>query len=278
VAPAAALIGLLVYFSVGYTVWLSTQQWNGFGPDRVFIGFANYIRVFDDPVYWRSMVNVAGFLLLILVQMLAGLILAVLLHSRVVLGGVYRIAIFVPVVLAPATMAPIFREIFSPNGQVNWLLRAVGLDGLTHAWLADPATAIFALATIAVWGGTGFSFILYYAGLTQLDPQVFEAARVDGAGNGRIFRSIIVPAVRGTHLTLLVLGTIFTIKLFDVPQLITGGGPANATQFPATHIYQAGVTNYDAGYGAALTVTMVVICLALAAWQLRWSARSEGES
>jgi raffinose/stachyose/melibiose transport system permease protein len=273
--PAVVLLSALVYFSVVYTVWLSAQSWNGFGPDRVFIGIQNYGRALADPIFWRSMLNVIGFLALIFVQMVLGLVFAVLLNGRIALGVLYRIALFLPVVLAPAVMAPVFREIFSPSGQINGLLTAIGLESLTHAWLADPNTAIFALAAISVWAGTGFSFILYFAALTQVDPQIFEAARVDGAGNIRVFVSIIVPLVRSTNVTLIVLGTIGTIKMFDIPQIITGGGPANSTQFPATYIYQQGITNYNAGYGAALTVVLVLLCGLLAAWQLRLNGRVE---
>jgi raffinose/stachyose/melibiose transport system permease protein len=272
--PALALLGALVYFSVIYTIWLSTQDWNGFGPNPLFVGADNYIQVFNDAVYWQSMLNVAGFMVLILIQMAYGLLMAVALHSRVVLCVAYRIALFVPVVLAPAVMAPAFREIFAPDGQFNRVLGAIGLGTLRHPWLADPDTAIFALAAIAVWCGTGFSFILYYAALTQVDPRIFEAARVDGAGSLRMLWSITIPLMTRAHLTYIVLGTIATIKLFDIPQIITGGGPANSTQFPATYIYQAGVVNFKAGYGAAMTVVMIAICVVLAIAQLRLGTRA----
>ncbi|MFC7584524.1 carbohydrate ABC transporter permease [Nonomuraea antimicrobica] len=230
--PALVLLGALVYFSVFYTMWLSTHEWDGFGPNPLFVGADNYAKVFGDAVYWKSVLNVAGFLLLILLQMAYGLLMAVALHGRVVLGVVYRIALFVPVVLAPAVMAPAFREIFSPDGQFNQALEAVGLGALRHAWLADPDTAIFAIAVIAIWSGTGFSFILYYAALTQVDPRVFEAARVDGAGRLRTLWSITIPLMSRTHLTYLVLGTIATIKLFDIPQIITGVVPRTRPSSP----------------------------------------------
>jgi len=276
--PAALLLAALVYFSVIYTVWLSTQEWNGFGPDRLYVGFDNYLRAFGDPVFWLSVLNVAAFLVLVFVEMLFGLVFAVLLNGKVKFGILYRIALFLPVVLAPAVMAPVFREIFSPSGELNNLLQSIGLGGVSHAWLADPSTAIYVVAAISVWCGTGFSFILYFAALTQVDPQIFEAARVDGAGNLRMFANIIIPMVRGTNLTLIVLGTIGTIKIFDIPQIITGGGPANSTQFPSTYIYQQGITNYKAGYGAALTVLMILMCLLIAVWRLRLSARLEGQT
>lgn len=271
--PAVVLVAALIYFCVAYTIWLSSYQWNGIGPDREFVGLANFARAFGDPIFWRAIGNIALFLVLIFVQMLIGLLFAVVLHTRALFSGIYKVILFIPVVLAPAVMAPVFREIFSVGGEFNSILGAIGLGSLQHAWLADPATALWVLAAICIWSGTGFCFVLYYAGLTQVDPQIFEAARVDGAGNIRVFFSIILPMVRSTNVTLLVLGTIGTIKIFDVPQIITQGGPANSTQFLATYIYQQGIRNYSAGYGAAMTVILIVLCLAFAIAQLRISRR-----
>nr|WP_231980038.1 sugar ABC transporter permease [Tessaracoccus coleopterorum] len=122
---------------------------------------------------------------------------------------------------------------------------------------------------IQIWSGTGFCFVLYLAGLSQIDTSVIEAARIDGAGNARLLWSVILPMVRQTTITLFVLTTIGTIKIFDIPQIITQGGPANSTQFLATYIYQQAIQNYAAGYGAALTVLLVITCLVLAFLQLR---------
>lgn len=273
-APALILVVGLVYVSVVYTVWLSTQDWNGFGPERRPVGLDNYQALLHDHVFWRSLINVGLFIALGVVQMMFGLFLAVVLHGKVYLGLLYRVCLFLPVVIAPAAIAPVYRELFSPTGQVNWLLEKVGLGSFSHAWLADPKTAIYALGAIGFCSGAGFCFVLYYAALTQLDMQMLEAARIDGAGNLRVLFSIIVPTMRGTHLTLLIIITIFTIKIFDQPQIITAGGPANSTQFPATYIFQAGVSDYEAGYGAALTVVLVLVCIVGAGVQLRL-ARSD---
>jgi raffinose/stachyose/melibiose transport system permease protein len=147
------------------------------------------------------------------------------------------------------------------------------LGTLSHAWLADPATAIWVLGLIQIWSGTGFCFVLYLAGLSQIDGSVIEAARMDGAGNLRMVWSILLPMVRQSTVTLVVLSTIGTIKIFDIPQIITQGGPANSTQFLATYIYQQTIKNYAAGYGAALTVVLVIACLGLAMLQLRMSRK-----
>jgi raffinose/stachyose/melibiose transport system permease protein len=271
--PALVLMGMLIYYSVGYTVWLSTFQWNGIGPDRVFVGVGNYLQVLKDPAFARSLLNVAIFFLLVFVQMALGFTFALVLHSRVRLAIVYKVLLFLPVVLAPAVIAPAFQQIFAVDGELNQILGSIGLGALQHAWLADPGTALWVLATIAVWGGTGFSFVMYFAGLTQIDHQVLEAARVDGASNLRTVAQVILPMMRTTTVTLIVLGTIGTIKTFDIPQIITQGGPADSTQFLATYIYQQGVSDYNAGYGAALTIVLIAACLIFTIAQLRLQSR-----
>ena len=273
IIPAILLTGGLVYFSIGYTAYLSDFDTNGISPNRVFVGFDNFARAATDPGLWLALRNIGYFFLLIPVQLALGFGFAVVLSSRIRLAVVYKVIIFLPVVLAPAVMAPVFVQMFSPGGQIDSLLHAVGLGQFSHAWLADPNTAIWVLGLIQIWSGTGFCFVLYLAGLSQIDSSVVEAARIDGAGNLRLLWSVILPMVRQSTITLVVLTTIGTIKIFDIPQIITQGGPANSTQFLATYIYQQAIRNYAAGYGAALTVLLVVACLGFAILQLRLSRK-----
>ncbi|SDS19567.1 carbohydrate ABC transporter permease [Jiangella sp. DSM 45060] len=275
VLPAVVLMAAIVYYSIAYTVSLSTYETNGISPRRTFVGVENYLRAFDDPGFWSSLRNIGLFLLLVPVQMAIGFAFAVVISSGIRAAIWYKIVLFLPVVLAPAIMAPVFVQMFAPGGPVNDLLTGVGLGGFAKAWLADPDTAIGVLGLIFIWGGTGFSFVIYLAGLSQIDRQVIEAARIDGAGNLRVLGSVVLPMLKGSSVTLVVLGTIGTIKTFDIPQIITQGGPANSTQFLATYIYQQSVKNYAAGYGAAMTVLLVVACLFLAAAQLRLARRGD---
>lgn len=269
ILPAVILVAGVVYYSVGYTVWLSTLNWDGVSPNPASVGLQNYVQVFKDPVFWLAMKHMVIFAATIPIELALGCFAAILLHSRVRASTIYKVVLFVPVVIAPAVMAPIFRQLFDVNGQFNHLLEAVGLGGLAHAWLADPHTALYVLIAINVWEWTGFSFLLYFASLGQIDPAILEAARLDGAGNWRLIRSIIVPLSRATTLTLLILGVIGTLRTFDIPYLITGGGPAQSTQFLTTYLYQEGVTNFHAGYGAALTVVLMALAILLTIPQVR---------
>jgi raffinose/stachyose/melibiose transport system permease protein len=177
---------------------------------------------------------------------------------------VYKVIVFVPVVLAPAIMAPVFRHMFAPDGELNSLLRDVGLGSLAQPWIGQTSTALPVIMAITIWEWTGVTFVLYYAAMTQIDQSVLEAARVDGAGNIRTLVNIIWPGVRGTTIALAILSAIGAMKTFDVPYLVTIGGPNYATEFLGTYIYRMTIPLDHVGYGAALSIILLVAALAMA--------------
>ncbi|MFD1716254.1 carbohydrate ABC transporter permease [Georgenia deserti] len=264
VLPALILVVGMIYFSIGYTGWMSTLDWNGFilSPFES-VGGENYARMVSDPVFWRALGHTAIFFVVTFtVQITLGFTFAALMHSRVHLAPVYKVIVFVPNVLAPATMAPVFRVIFDANGTLNNVLAEIGLHGLTRPWLAGDATAMAVVMLVTIWQWTGLTFILYYAAMSQIEPEVLEAARVDGAGNLRTLASIVWPACRGTTFALATLGVIGGLKTFDVPWLIAGGGPNHATEFLGTYIYQTMVEQKHFGYAAAISVALLVLAVA----------------
>ncbi len=263
ILPALILVFGMIYFSIGFTGYVSTLDWNGFilSPSEN-VGGDNYVAMVQDPIFWGALWHTAVFFVVTFtIQTALGFTFAALLHSRIVLAPVYKVIIFIPTVLAPATMAPVFRSIFDADGQFNWLLSHVGLDSLTRPWLAEGATAMPVVMAVTIWQWTGLTFILFYAAMSQIDPQVLEAARVDGASNFRMLRSIIWPLCSGTTLALATLGVIGALKTFDVPYLITKAGPNHATEFLGTYIYQTMVQEKHFGYAAAISVALLVIAI-----------------
>lgn len=267
--PAFLLVGGIIYFSVGYTFWLAVIRWDGISPQVEYVGLDNFVAALRDPVLWLTLKHCLIFSAVIFIQMAVGLVAATLLRSRIRGRTVYKVIIFLPTILATAVMAPVFRGILAAGGQLNEALHAVGLGALSQSWLGNPDFALYSLMAINVWQWTGLSFILYYAGLTQLEPEISEAARLDGAGNIRLLRHIIVPLMKGTHVTLLILGVMGVLKTFDLVFLVTGGGPARSTEFLSTYIYDRAITRFDAGYGAALSVILLFISLVFTVWQMR---------
>jgi raffinose/stachyose/melibiose transport system permease protein len=213
-------------------------------------------------VFWDTIRHTIYFFVVTFsVQTAIGFVFAALLHSKVKLPNLYKVIIFVPVVLAPATMAPIFRQIFSATGQFNTILQHLGLGSLAQPWLAQSSTALPVIMAITVWEWTGITFILYYAAMTQIDPEIIEAARIDGATGLRTLRRIVWPMVRGTTIALGMLSVIGALKTFDVPYLVSLGGPNFATEFLGTFIYRVSIPQAEVGYGAALSMMLLILAL-----------------
>lgn len=271
ILPALILVVGIIYAGVGYTGWASTLDWNGIDDSGRSVGLQNFTEIAGDAIFWTALRHVLVFgVITILVQMVLGLVVAVLLSGDAVRGKpVYKIIMFLPVVLAPAAVATAFRSILSPDGALNGLLSAVLPGELSTAWLADPQIVLYALAAINIWQWTGFSFLLYQAAISQIDQHLFEAASIDGASSLQTLRFVLLPQLSGTHATLALTGCIGALKTFDIVYLTTGGGPGRSSEFLTTYIYKQVIEQYHAGYSAALSIVLLVLALALTAIQIR---------
>jgi raffinose/stachyose/melibiose transport system permease protein len=276
ILPALILSVGLIYYGIGYTAYISTLNWDGVSPDPLHVGAQNYTRIFHDPVFWAAVRHTAVFFVVtFVVQTLLGLIIAVLLHAKLRLAALYKVIVFIPVVLAPAIMAPVFRHMFAPDGELNSVLQHIGLGSLAQPWIGQTSTALPVIMFITIWEWTGVTFVLYYAAMTQIEPSILEAARMDGAGNYRTLVSIIWPEMRGTTIALAILGAIGALKTFDVPYLVTIGGPNYATEFLGTYIYRQTIPLSHVGYGGALSIILLVVAL-IVALILQFAGRERG--
>jgi raffinose/stachyose/melibiose transport system permease protein len=276
ILPAFVFVVGLIYYCIGYTGYISTLNWDGVSPTPQHVGSANYTQLFHDPVFWDSIRHtVYFFVVTFAVQTAIGFTFAALLHSKVKLPNLYKVIIFIPVVIAPATMAPIFRQVFSATGQFNTVLQDIGLGSLAHPWLAQSSTALPVIMAITIWNFTGVTFILYFAAMTQIDTEMLEAARIDGANGFQLLTRIVWPNVRGTTIALAMLSVIGALKTFDVPYLVTLGGPNYATEFLGTFIYRISIPQAEVGYGAAISIMLLVLALAGAlAFAIRGTRRN----
>jgi raffinose/stachyose/melibiose transport system permease protein len=276
ILPAFIFVVGLIYYCIAYTGYISTLNWDGVSPNPQHVGFANYTQLFHDPVFWDAIRHtIYFFVVTFTVQTALGFTFAALLHSKVKLPNLYKVIIFIPVVIAPATMAPIFRQVFSATGQFNTVLQDIGLGSLAHPWLAQESTALPVIMAITIWEFTGVTFILYFAAMTQIDPEIIEAARLDGASAFQLLTRIVWPNVRGTTIALGMLSVIGALKTFDVPYLVTLGGPNYATEFLGTFIYRISIPQAEVGYGAAISIMLLILALAGAlAFALRGTRRN----
>jgi ABC-type sugar transport system permease subunit len=266
----------LIYYCVGDTAVISTLDWDGVSPNPTHVGTANFVKLFHDRIFWMALRHTIIFFVATFVcEVVLGIVFATILHSKIRAGALYKVIIFVPVVIAPATMAPVFRQIFSPTGQFNSVLSTVGLGFLRQPWLAQDSTALPVIIAISVWQATGISFILYFAAMSQVDLETIEAARIDGAGNLGVLWHIILPDVRGTTIALAMLSAIAALKTFDIPYLVSQGGPNYATEFLGTFIYRESVPLSAVGYAAALSIMLLLLAVTMAI-VLNVSARERG--
>ncbi len=263
ILPAFVFVVGLIYYSVGYTGYISTLDWDGLSPKAKAVGLGNFTDMLADPIFWASLRHTAVFYVVTFtIQTALGFVLAAVMHSRIKLQTLHKVVIFIPTVLAPATMAPVFRLFFADDGMLNQILRSIGLGGLTHAWLADSTTALPALMVITIWQWTGLTFILYYAAMSQIEPELLEAARLDRAGNLRTLWYIVWPGCRGTTVSLAMLGFIGALKTFDIPYLVTTGGPYHSTEFLGTYIYRQGIRQAHIGYAGAISIVLLILAVA----------------
>ena len=261
ILPAFLFLVVIIYYSMFFTFDLSTLNWDGLSPVREAVGLKNYEKLFGDKVFWKCLQNTAIYLVVtFIVQNALGFIFAVILHSDVKLPTLFKCIIFIPTILAPATMAPVFRLLFSPQGLLQTVFDTLHL-GITVDWLSRPDTALIVLMSVTIWEFTGMSFILYYAAMSQIDTEMLEAARLDGAGNLRILWHMVLPGCRGTTVSMGMLSVIGALKTFDIPYLITTGGPMHATEFLGTYIYRQGIRQSHLGYAAALSVVLLVLAI-----------------
>lgn len=272
--PALILVVGVVHAGIIANVYYSTLDWNGISPNAVPVGASNYRKIGSDPIFWQSIRNTALFALAtIVIQAFLGFSLAVLVRTRTLFRGLLRTLAFVPVVLAPAVVATAFRLLLTPNGEFNQLLSLFFPGSVNQPWLADPRTAMATIIVINIWQYTGYSFLIYDAAMAQVDESVIAAARIDGASTGQLLTRVIAPMLKGSHLVLIVLGIISSLKLFDLVFLTTAGGPGTSTQVMTTYIYRQVIGQFNAGYGAALSIVLVLIAMFFAAMQVRLSLK-----
>lgn len=256
----------LIYYSIIYSGYLSFFDWGGGRSQMVPVGFDNYVQAFHDPVLWMALRNtIVYFVVVFVVQVVGAILFAAAMHSKVYLSNVYKVIIVIPVVVAPAIMAPAHIQVWQTNGTVNAILNGLGLHSLSQGWLGQSTTSLMVIILVSSWGSIGFGFILYYAAMGQIVPEVLEAARIDGAGNLRILFSVVLPMVRPVTISLAILNFISALKLFDNVWLITQGGPAHSSEFLGTMIYaETAGTQRNLGYAAALSMILLVVAVATA--------------
>ena len=258
-------------YPIIFNIYYSFFEWNGISKTKIFIGFDNYKYLLNDPIMLKVSRNfIVFFTGTIFPQAFFGIIIAYIINRKIAAGSFFRTVLYMPSILTMSIIGTIFSHMLETNlGDVNVALRALSLDFLTRQWLARPNEALFSIIMLHVWTWTGFSMLLYSVNMTQVPEELYEAATIDGASNFQQFFRLTFPLLKNTHLSLILLGSISTLKTFDLPYVLTGGGPNNATQFFSTYIYLLSFSFFEQGLSSALVVVLFVLSLSLALIQLK---------
>jgi raffinose/stachyose/melibiose transport system permease protein len=264
VLPALVVYATFVLYPLGRAVHLSLFDWDGLTL-ATFVGLGNYAEVVTDGELRAAFVHALVLIVFFAILPTAiGLVLAAVLNRAKVRGiGFFRTVVFLPQVVALVVVGVTWRRIYAPDGSVNDLLSAVGLGGLGRAWLGDTTFALPAVGVIGTWVQTGLVTVLLLAGMSRISGELYEAARLDGAGAVREFFAITLPAVRAELAVALTLTVIAALKTFDLIYITTGGGPGNRTSVPSFEVYNRAFRLGEVGSAAAVGVTLTVIIFAV---------------
>ncbi|MFE5164084.1 carbohydrate ABC transporter permease [Streptomyces sp. NPDC056697] len=264
ILPALIVYAVFLLYPFGQSVWLSFVHWDGLTVATP-AGFDNYRALFSDASLRAPFLH--ALLLLVFYAALPvaiGLLLAALM-SRVRIRGMtfFRTVLFLPQVLALIVVGVAWRSILAPDGLLNDALRAVGLGGLARPWLGDYTWALPAVGIVGTWVGTGLCMVLFLAGAQRIPRELYEAARMDGAGPLREFLTVTLPGLRPQIAVALTLTIVAGLRNFDLIYITTSGGPGNATSVPAYEVYHRAFETNQVGSAAAVGVALTVLIFVL---------------
>jgi len=269
-APAAILLSLIIVYPVArlvYTSFFSLSLTSGLPAE--FIGFENYTAMFDDPIFWETTWNTVLITLITVPGALfMGLGLALLANLPFSMQWPMRLSLLIPWALPLSFAGLIFAWFFHYEyGVVNDVLNRLGFEGII--WFNSPNWAFAAICLTIIWKTSSFMALMILAGLQTIPRSLYEAADVDGAGKIRQFFEITLPLLKPSIVVALIFRTITALQTFDIPYMMTGGGPGTSTTTLAMYIHQNTVSFLDLGYGSALAVMMFALSMCVTAVYLR---------
>ncbi len=279
VLPAIILFSLFSLIPFFKVFQLSVFEWDGISTHMTFVGLSNFVNAIFHDIPWRISMTNAGLvtLLALTLQNLLALVLAMIVDREIEGKNFYRVVFYLPPVLSGIVVGLVWNWIFDgSHGLLNHALHGIGLGGWSRAWLADPKTAIYAVAIIHMWKGFGWGFVILLAGLQAIPRELNEAAKVDGAGEWTIFSKITVPLMLPVFFLVSILTILGTMQIFDIIVSTTNGGPGYHTEVPITRILAAMVGSSRFGYACSLGILFGLVLLAVSMVQMRlskWSSK-----
>jgi len=264
--PFLVVYALFLVAPIFYGIYLSFFDWNVLS-GKTFIGFRNFVDAFHDEKFLSSLLHTCQFVLLSTpATIIVGFLMALAVVAPFRMGKTAETVFFLPYIFSITVVGTLWSWIFQKNfGILNQVLVALGIPGV--GWLTDPSVAMHSIVIATVWWTAGFNMILFSAGMKQIPEEVYESARLDGAGRLTILTKITIPLLRDTTILVLILQIIASFKVFGQSYVMTGGGPYGSTRVLVQYIYETGFSYFKMGYASAMSVILFLIILVISVVQ-----------
>ncbi|MET0932532.1 MAG: sugar ABC transporter permease [Mycetocola sp.] len=268
--PGLVLLTVIILVPLVWNVYLTFTDYRGIRPPE-WTGLDNWIKLAGDETFWTSFGNsIAMILAMVIVPTLLGLVLAAMLFDLIgkkfggKLASFLRATYYLPQILPAVIAAIVIGWILRPqNGALNQILESVGLGNLAHNWLGSPDTALPSIMVIMIWVQLGYPIVIFMAALQRVDPELYEAAELDGANWFQRFTAITVSIIRPEIFVVTLTCTIAALKVFGPIYALTGGGPGTSTIVPAYYAYSEFFQSQQVGYGATIATALTIVIAAV---------------
>jgi multiple sugar transport system permease protein len=276
-APGLILFSLFTVFALGFAFYLTFREWNILEPEKPFVGLQNYRDMIGDEDFRQSVINTFYFTgASVPIGMAIGLGVALLLNQPLRGRTVLRTLFFLPVVTPFVVAAIVWKWLYNGDfGPINYYLLKAHLISGPLLWLSDRDLAMPAVVLMSVWTSVGFSMVVYLAALQGVPAELYESARIDGAGAWARFRYVTLPMLAPSTLFLMVIGIIGSFQVFTQIYIMTSGGPVNRTSTMVYYIYESAFKFYEMGYASTLAYALFVLLLVFTVIQLRLYRRTD---
>jgi len=277
VLPSLVLVGYFVYALIGWNVLVSLTDWKGLAPSYNIVGFGQYVTLFRDQEFLTSLTNNLILILLFVPSSLAlGLFLAILLDSKVRGEGIFRSIYLLPFSLSYVITGTLWLWMYNPKeGVINTLLQKIGLGFLQPGWITDPNIALACVVLAIVWQFSGYTMLIFSAGIKSIPESQVMAAEVDGATGLNLYRRVVIPQLKTSVLSAFVVLMIFALKVFDFIYVLTGGGPGYSTYVVSLLMFRDTFRMDQYAYGAAMATLLFLLTLVIVVPYLYLSSRRE---
>jgi raffinose/stachyose/melibiose transport system permease protein len=280
--PGVLFFLVLIILPFVANIGISFTKWQGVGTP-VWVGLDNFVKATKDAIFWASFRNnMSVILVMVSIPTFFGLVLATVLTDYIAkkfgkgVASFFRAGFYLPQIIPILVSAIVWRWILQPNwGVVNSVLKSIGLESLAHNWLGDSDTALLSVMVMLVWIQLGYPLIIFMAAMQRIDPELYEAAEIDGAGWSAKFTSITLPLIRPELFVVILTTTIYSLKLFAPVFAVTRGGPGSSTMLPSYFSYKNFFETSNVGYGATIATVLTFLVVVLTVLWIRVQTQQE---